>query len=320
MKNTKTKLVTFLSVATLFAVGCSAQPVKEVKEEKPMNAQEQTVWIEKLSYDITSGAVSESAVKEKVDKQLKRFEKDTKEDLIDTYLYSVQANAERLNTVSYNVKHDMERAMKENKEINFAKMENVNKLPDGVLKGLVYEMKENNLKFIKQADKSFVVGVDYEKIREEYNEHLTTYLKNSMKLSESEQSKPVYDYKLSIIDFETIYDRIDMIEGFEKDKKEDINEYFESLNYYYYMLLLGFGDSTMNLASGKANENSTNAMKAVAEEHADTERGKDMKRIVESIEKEGAYTEKTTELANEILNERFSDYLKKAEEAMNEGN
>lgn len=319
MKNTKTKLVTFLSVATLFAVGCSAQPVKDAKEDKPMNAQEQTVWIEKLSYDITNGAVSEAEVKEKVDKQIEKFEKDTKEDLIDTYLYSVQANAERLNTVSYNVKDDMERAMKENKDIDFVKMENVNKLPEGVLKGLVYEMKENNLKFIKQKDKSFVVGVDYEKIREEYSKHLTTYLKNSIKLSESEQNKPVYDYELSIIDFDTIYDRLEMIEGFEKDKKEDINEYFESLNYYYYMLLLGFGDSTMNLASGEANENATNAMKAVAEKHADTERGKDMKRVVESIEKEGSYAEKTTELANDILNERFSDYLKKAEETMNEG-
>lgn len=298
-----TKRLTVVTLSALTLIGCSSQDTEE--EAVVLDTEEQVEWVDDFHAESTQGQAMFEEVVDTFEGGYDALDDEQKADAIQTFVDSVQNEAHRLSSVVAGFTPELHKMIDEYPDVNFKTGENHEELPEGVVRGLLAELESSYAILIQQGGGQFVVGVDHERLNEEFGEQMNPMTKNQIELTRFEQSNSIVDYENGHLDFETIWEGLDVIESLNSDT-EELKMQNELPRLFYYRALLGYEEQSMENDDGTPNEDAIAAMEALIEEHPMHRRSAHLTRLIEAIREEGAYGEESHKVADAILEEEFA--------------
>lgn len=310
MKSSALKLA-FLALggATLLA-GC------QTTEGKPLSEAEQQQWAENFTEGLITNEVSIQDGITELEEHIAVVEDEEFSNALEVFLYTLEVQADRYNTILSNMTPEIDDVFKDNEEISFKSEEGWKKVKDGLVTGLRKEVSTQPLKWVEDGE-SVRIEIDYAKIDESFGDGMTGTLNNKIALSQHRVKKPDFDYENLHLNFANIWERLMMLEDFKESGDWDSS--LDDQYYYLTSIIYGFGEGTMNVAEGQLNETAIEAMRAVAEENKDHPTAQNMLKVIAKMEEEGSSNDAVLDFTNALMNEQFADYLKEVEETVEEG-
>jgi len=272
-------------------------------------------WSEEAIQNIVDDEKTSKEILEEVKKYEDKLEKEDVSTVFETILYGLEYDAQRYNEILSNAFPEMTRFLGNYPNVSFTSDEGWDDVEDGLIKGLKNQTENQPLKWVESTD-SIYVEVDYDEIVDKYSHLLSSVVKNKITLAKHISNHPDHKSDTNTLDFETIWERLEMIDSFKTSG--DFDEQLESQEYYYTMVIYGFGESTMNETEDKISQTALNDMRAVAHENKGHKTADNMIKIINKIEEDGYYSDEVLDLANDILNEQFAELIGKVEDQMEE--
>lgn len=298
-----TKRLTVVTLSALTLIGCSNQ--NDEDESVALDTDEQIEWAENFEADSTIGQARFADIRETFEDGYDALEDEQKESAVDTLIYAAQDQAHRLSSVAAGFMPELQEMMEEYPDVDFETGENHEDLPEGVVRGLLAELDASYARLIRQDGGQFVVGIDRERLEEEFEGYMRPDTLNRMTLSSFEQEYSLVDYENGHLDFENIWKGLDVIEALDSDT-EELALQNEIPRLFYYRALLGYEELSMENGDGTLNEDAIAAMEALIEEHPNHRRSAHLTRLIDAIREEGVYGEESHGVADEILEEEFA--------------
>lgn len=306
-----TKKGTLMMFSALVLAGCAAK--EEDTEQVSMSVDEQIEWTEEFNQQTLQGQAVFSDVATTFIDNYDALDADQKAQALHTFVLSIENQSQKLSNVIAVYSHELYALMETYPDVNFETGENREQLPDGVIRGLYADMEKTYTRLINQSNGQIVVGIDFDRLMDNYKEDMSSQTLNRLSLVRFEQEHSFLDFERGHLDFEAIWKGLDLIDRLNKEF-EDMVEQNEYTRYFYYRALLGYEDITMENEDGSLNEAAIEAMEALIEKHQNSERSKDLKRLVAAIKEEGVYGEKSHQVADDILTERFKELTEEMED------
>lgn len=310
MKSNALKIAFLTLGGAALLAGCQSSPTGE-----PLSETAQQEWADTFVGDLINNEVSIQDSIIELEKHLSLVEDESFSKALEVFLYTLEVQVDRYNTILSNMSPEMTDVLEKHEGITFTSDEGWRKVKDGLVSGLRKEIASQPLKWVEDEE-SVSIEIDYSKIDEFFGEGMTKTLNNKIALSQHRIKHPDYDYENLHLNFENIWERIVMLEGFKASGDWDAS--LDDQYYYLTSIAYGFGEGTMNLSDGTLNVAAVESMRKVAEENKDHATAQNMLKIVEMMEKEGASNDAVLEFINGILNEQFAEYLQKIEEDVEE--
>jgi len=297
-----TKRLTVVTVSALTLIGCSNQ--NDEDESVALDTDEQIEWVANFEADSTQGQAMFADIRETFEDGYDALEGEQKASAIDTFVYGVQDQAHRLSSVAAGFMPELQEMMDAYPDVDFETGENHEDLPEGVVRGLLAELDASYARLIRQDGGQFVVGLDRERLEEEFEGYIRPDTLNRMILSSFEREYSLVDYANGHLNFENIWKGLDVIESLDSST-EELALQNEIPRLFYYRALLGYEELSMENGDGTLNEDAIAAMEVLIEEHPNHRRSAHLKRLIDAIREEGVYGEAAHGVANEILEEEF---------------
>lgn len=181
----------------------------------------------------------------------------------------------------------------------------------GVLKEIYYTPL-----YIHVEDGAYSVWVDYEQVKEKYNNYLVNF---HIDLIELHRDVMRFGYTRTDgeIDANVIYNRLRILDDIQGKNRGKNNFYWEHERFQLVQLLIGYGKEE------KVDWDETR-IKQMEQIVTDSGNSEDVyvtviQRILKSMEEEGSYGEETNRIANQWVYHEFKEYREHLEESDEEG-
>lgn len=313
---TKQKTLTnTLKVVGLTAVLTLAGCAETETEKEAFSEKESEEWVGEFVSAVLEDQVSLAEATELLEEGKDRASSDDFNEAAEILLYTLEMEESRFNELLYALTPEVERILREHPELSFEEEDGWKEVEWGVVKGLRKEIDEQPFSWMDTED-MISVFVDYDTFLANYEDNLSPVLVNKVALTKHRKQHDEYNRELSIIDFENVFDRLVMLDGFKEAGEWD--EAFDAQYYYHTTMLYGFGEASMNYDTGEFNDKALDAMTKVAKENEGHIVADHMLTLVELVKKEGSYNEAVMDKANGIMNEQFKEYLESIEESVGE--
>lgn len=302
----KTALIT---LSAMVLIGCTR---KEEENAVVLSTDEQIEWTEDFNAKTLQGQAVFSEVDAMFQEQYDSLDKEQKERAINTFVLSIQNQANKLSNVAMPFIQEIYDFMEEYPDVNFETGENSDQLPDGIVKSLFIEMDKTYTRLVRQTSGDLVVGINFSKLMDEYKTDMSQDTLDRLSIVRFEQEHAFIDYEKGHIDFETIWKGLDLVDSL-KSENETPGGQNDWTRYFYYRALLGYEEITMEDEEGKLNESAIEAMEELIEKYPKSERAKDLTKLIKAIREEGVYGEQSHKVADEILADRFKELTEEME-------
>lgn len=308
------KRAALVALGMITLMGCSDQKAEEEPVTQSLSTDEQIEWTEDLESDSLQGQAMFEDILDTFEEGYDDLEDEQKERAVDTLVYSVQNQVNRLNSVSGMFAQEIYDMMDEYPDVDFKTGENSEQLPEGVVRGLLSELGPSYARLVSQSSGQLVVGIDDTRLKEEFKDSMSPETVNRVELARFEQEHSLVDHENGHLDFDTIWKGLDLIESLNADTDE-LAMQNELPRFFYYRALLGYEEISMEDENGNVNETAIAAMEALIDEHPEHSRSEDLTRLIAAIRDEGVYGEQSHKVADDILEERFETiYAEMSEE------
>ncbi|MES5837628.1 hypothetical protein [Bacillus cereus group sp. MG11] len=300
-KMSKPILVTCLVASML--VGCGT------KTTEKLNDKEQASFVNDVNKMVSnrgSGQELESTFKNKIMK----LDKKHASDVLNAYMFSVQQDSGELKVKMGPLQSDLLKVMKD-KKVDVTKHESIDKLDDGLVKGLLAEAEKLHLK-VKQdkGSETFYLAVDYQYVLDNYGEYMDDDLKTFLQFNKKQSEHEIFDSKNEEFDLKEIASQIKEIEKNESKWKDgNYKESWANSGRYLYSILLGV-DHTFFVEDGKMKPNIKKEFESIIKENKGTQVAKMLKDYLSIIEKQnGQINEQVKNEAKDLSMKPFSTYI-----------
>lgn len=310
MKSNALKIAFLTLGGAALLAGCQSTSTGE-----PLSETAQQEWADTFTGELINNEISIQDSITELEKHLTLVEDEEFSKALEVFLYTLEVQVDRYNTILSNMSPEMADVLEKHEGLTFNSDEGWKKVKDGLVSGLRKEVASQPLKWMEDEE-SVRIEIDYSKIDEFFGEGMTETLNNKIALSQHRIKNPDYDYEKLHLDFENIWERLVMLEGFKESGDWDAS--LDDQYYYLTSIAYGFGEGTMNQSDGKLNTAAVEAMRKVAEANKDHVTAQNMLKVIEKMEKEGASNDAVLEFINTILNEQFAEYLQEIEQNVEE--
>ncbi|SME48941.1 hypothetical protein BACERE00183_04197 [Bacillus cereus] len=300
-KMSKPILVTCLVASML--VGCGT------KTTEKLNDKEQASFVNDVNKMVSnrgSGQELESTFKNKIMK----LDKKHASDVLNAYMFSVQQDSGELKVKMGPLQSDLLKVMKD-KKVDVTKHESIDKLDDGLVKGLLTEAEKLHLK-VKQdkGSETFYLAVDYQYVLDNYGKYMDDDLKTFLQFNKKQSEHEIFDSKNEEFDLKEIASQIKEIEKNESKWKDgNYKESWANSGRYLYSILLGV-DHTFFVEDGKMKPNIKKEFESIIKENKGTQVAKMLKDYLSIIEKQnGQINEQVKNEAKDLSMKPFSTYI-----------
>lgn len=300
-KMSKPILVTCLVASML--VGCGT------KTTEKLNDKEQASFVNDVNKMVSnrgSGQEVESTFKNKIMKLDKKYASD----VLNAYMFSVQQDSAELKVKMGPLQSDLLKVMKD-KKVDVTKHESIDKLDDGLVKGLLAEAEKLHLK-VKQdkGSETFYLAVDYQYVLDNYGKYMDDDLKTFLQFNKKQSEHEIFDSKNEKFDLKELASQIKEIEKNEsKWKNGNYKESWANSGRYLYSILLGV-DHTFFVEDGKIKPDIKKEFESIIKENKDTQVAKMLKDYLSIIEKQnGQINEQVKNEAKDLSMKPFSTYI-----------
>lgn len=312
-QNVRNSVLLFSATLLLAACVAEKEPTKEELTQERAESISQSYYLGEIRSETLMEELTEALKEIKlVDGEEKVKLPEEVDLLLSTYLDGAVVNADKYNKILETLFAEIQLIEKE-ESIDIVKKEDIDKIPEGTIKGFIQDIEKHHLKLVRNEEK-LEVFVDYDAFESDFGKYFSPFQENIIKVQRDIQDKPFYDYESGIIHFENVMNRLTMLDEIQDGDISKDDFYWEGERYFYYASLLGFSDSTMSTDKGVINETALSAMKELVAAHEDNLYVKDLQKVAASLEKEKAYGVETITLANQLINEKFKDYISHVEE------
>ncbi|HFJ9376398.1 TPA: hypothetical protein ACGW65_000650 [Bacillus paranthracis] len=300
-KMSKPILVTCLVASML--VGCGT------KTTEKLNDKEQASFVNDVNKMVSNrgnGQEVESTFKNKIMK----LDKKHASDVLNAYMFSVQQDSGELKVKMGPLQSDLLKVMKD-KKVDVTKHESIDKLDDGLVKGLLAEAEKLHLK-VKQdkGSETFYLAVDYQYVLDNYGKYMDDDLKTFLQFNKKQSEHEIFDSKNEEFDLKEIASQIKEIEKNESKWKDgNYKESWANSGRYLYSILLGV-DHTFFVEDGKMKPNIKKEFESIIKENKGTQVAKMLKDYLSIIEKQnGQINEQVKNEAKDLSMKPFSTYI-----------
>ncbi|MEC3270679.1 hypothetical protein [Bacillus thuringiensis] len=300
-KMSKPILVTCLVASML--VGCGT------KTTEKLNDKEQASFVNDVNKMVSnrgSGQEVESTFKNKIMK----LDKKHASDVLNAYMFSVQQDSGELKVKMGPLQPDLLKVMKD-KKVDVTKHESIDKLDDGLVKGLLAEAEKLHLK-VKQdkGSETFYLAVDYQYVLDNYGKYMDDDLKTFLQFNKNQSEHEIFDSKNEEFNLKEIASQIKEIEKNESKWKDgNYKESWANSGRYLYSILLGV-DHTFFVEDGKMKPNIKKEFESIIKENKGTQVAKMLKDYLSIIEKQnGQINEQVKNEAKDLSMKPFSTYI-----------
>lgn len=314
MKNKLTilKVATIGAIMTASLVGCSTTGGQK------LSADEQKKFVEQVNTMIAERKAP-TEVEKTVDTKVKQLDSEGATSVVNAYIYSLyQADSEMTNKISA-ITPDLNNLIKAEK-LDLSKKVEVNKLEDGMVKGLFQELTKNHLTLRKDGQ-NFYANVDMEYVINKYGSVIDSDLKDFMTFRAMEDKKSIFDSEKTSFDLDEVANRLVTIEKKDADIQKSKNkDQWISEQKYYYSIVFGVNHSyfleQVANASGQTTTGEAPKFKAeivtkykdMIKNNADTQFAKDLQGFVDTLDKSGNKLDASvTEYVTKLMSAKYPE-------------
>lgn len=316
MTTTKRTIKTLAVMSTVVLMGACSQ--EQVEQMDPLTDKESEGWAESLSSVIQTSEMSVGVALTELDDMKDLVTAEAFNDVAETLIYTLYAEQDRYNEMLFMMEPEISQVLRLKPDLSFEEEDGWDDVEFGLVKGLMEEVKNLPLEW-EDTDESISLVVDHASFLSDFEEYLSPLMVNKITFIEDQRANDEYDRDMGIVNFEHVFDRLELLDTFKTQDGEDNWDMTLDSQYYYHSLMAyGFGEASMNYATGEYNADALEAMRAVAKERAGHQVADNMTKIADLIEKEGAYNEAVMEKVNAIINDQFKDYLQAIEDEVKE--
>lgn len=296
-------------ISTLSLAGCSSTSKKFTEKENSDYSQKITTMITERK--------TATDIEKDIDQNILKLDEETASSVVNAYIYSLyQVNSDMVSVIN-SLQGKITTVLDEN-NIDLEKGitdEQINKLPDGLVKGLLQEMKKNYL-VLHKDNETYYSNVDMNKILNKYSDKISSGLYEIMAFRAVEDEKAIYSSKDNSFDIDEVVNRIMMIEN--KEGEWNDTEYAEqwlASKQYYYSILFGVNhvfffeteeDGTY-AENPKIKDEIIEKYKSISENNPDSELAKDVTSYLDTLKtSEYKMDSSVTEFVVNLMNEKFT--------------
>lgn len=263
-----------------------------------------------------SETLDETSIKERGNED----EEETKEtdELLTAYLDNLLLQRNKLNKIVERLNSELltfDQNLDDETEIRDEVLE-IKNLDSPLVKGLLVEMKDTPF-FLNLDNDIYTVRIDYDKLNEQYAGYFNDFHKNLVKMHK-DVVRFGYTRSDGEIDAKAIYNRLLLIDEIQDGDVSKDDYYWENERYQLAVLYTGFGAENLPKWDDERIKQMTEIFSMNETIDDDKKIGKSYlkvtKKILDSMKKEGKYRDKTMRIANDWMNNEFSEYKKHLKE------
>lgn len=285
-------------------------------------SQMQASLNEFLDYSPTFETETESSVDEVIKTEAEPEETAEKEldsekvyELMTAYLDGLFIKQNRLNKMAPLLKDELHMI----EELTGDKFKNdiqvVENLDSPLIDGFMEELHNTPL-YLNSEDGNFTVWVGYGEIGKKYEDYLSEFHTDLIKLHR-DVIRFGYTRMDGEIDASAIYNRLLLIDEIQDGDVTKDDFYWENERYQLAVLFTGYGDEELP----SWDEKRLKQMEDIAKINTEPNRYNEIAvKLLESIEEEEKYGEETLRVANQWMHDEFQDYSKHIEKIAKENN
>ena len=300
-KISKPILITCMVASML--VGCGT------KTTEKLNEKEQASFVNDVN-KMVSNRETGLEVESKFKNKIMKLDKKHASDVLNAYMFSVQQDSGELKVKMGPLQSDLQKVMKD-KKVDLTKYESIDKLDDGLVKGLLSEAEKLHLK-VKQdkGSETFYLAVDYQYVLDNYGKYMDDDLKMFLQFNKNQSEHEIFDSKKEKFDLKEIVNQVKEIEKNESKWKDgNYKESWANSGRYLYNILLGV-DHTFFIEDGKMKPEIKKEFESIIKENKDTQVGKTLKDYLAIIEKQGGQlNEQAKGEVKDLAMKPFSTYI-----------
>lgn len=303
-------LATSLIVISMLSLaGCSGN-------SKVFTEKENSDYFQKIATMITERKAATDIEKD-IDQNISKLDEETTSSVVNAYIHSLyQVNSDMVSVIN-SLQGKITTLLDEN-NIDLEKGitdEQINKLPNGLVKGLLQEMKENYLVLHKDGE-TYYSNVDMDKILDKYSDKISSGLYEVMAFRALEDKKAIYSSKDNSFDIDEVVNRIVTIENKEPEWADtEYSEQWLASKQYYYSILFGVNhlfffeteeDGTY-AENPKVKDEIIEKYQSIVENNPDSTLAKDVASYLDTLKaSEYKMDSSVTEFVVNLMNEKFT--------------